>query len=87
MEESKLLNSKFRGAWFTMKRRCLVPSCENYKHYGGRGIGVELSWAVFQNFKNDMYESFLKHIEGYGKKETTLERNDVNGNYSKKNCT
>ena len=87
MTRCSSIDEKFKKAWSSMNRRCLVPSCAAYKNYGGRGIGVELSWAVFQNFKNDMYESFMKHIEDFGKKETTLERNDVNENYSRKNCT
>ena len=87
MTRCSSIDEKFKKAWSSMNRRCLVPSCAAYKNYGGRGIGIELSWVLFTNFENDMYESYLKHIEEYGKKETTLERNDVNENYSEKNCT
>ena len=34
-----------------------------------------------------MLESFLEHIEKYGLKETTIERNDYNGDYEPSNCT
>jgi hypothetical protein len=83
----KSVDIKFKSAWSSMKRRCLVSSCHAYKNYGGRGIGIEMSWFFLKNFEKDMYESFLKHIDEYGEKETTLERIDVNGNYSKENCT
>jgi len=34
-----------------------------------------------------MYESYLIHVEIHGKKNTTIERNDNNGNYSRENCS
>ena len=71
-----------------MKKRCYNKNEENYKHYGGRGIKVCDRWLnSFENFRDDMYESYLKHIEEFGEKETTLERIDVNGNYCPENCT
>lgn len=33
-----------------------------------------------------MYSSYLIHLDKFGKKETTLERIDNEGNYSKENC-
>lgn len=57
-----------------------------YNNYGGRGITYQESWKKFENFRDDMYESYLKHCEEYGEKDTTLDRIDVNGNYCKENC-
>lgn len=37
-------------------------------------------------FKDDMYESYLKHVEQYWEKDTTIERIDNNWNYCKENC-
>lgn len=67
-----------------MQNRCTSKAFHAYKRYGGRGIKVE--WASFEEFRDDMYESFLFHVKKHGLKNTTLERIDHNGNYSKKNC-
>ena len=70
-----------------MRSRCCNEKTEYFYHYGGRGIRVCDEWNEFINFKNDMYESYLKHADEFGEYETTLERMDVNGNYEKNNCT
>jgi hypothetical protein len=67
-----------------MKRRCESPTRKFYKDYGGRGISVE--WKSYHEFKKDMYESYLRHLSEFGKRNTTIERLDVNGNYCKNNC-
>lgn len=33
-----------------------------------------------------MYVSYLKHVDEFGEKNTTIDRIDVNGDYSKENC-
>jgi hypothetical protein len=33
-----------------------------------------------------MYESYIEHCNKYWEKDTTIDRIDVNGNYSKENC-
>jgi hypothetical protein len=69
-----------------MKKRCLLPTNGGYKNYGARGINVCERWLKFENFKEDMYESYLKHVEEFGEKNTSLDRIDVNGNYEPSNC-
>ncbi len=49
----------------------------NLEPYGGRGIGVDPDWQVFENFLADMGEP----PEGY-----SIERKDVNLGYCKSNC-
>lgn len=71
-------------AWFNMNARCNKPHSPPYKYYGGRGIKVE--WKSFDEFNGDMYDLFIKHCKKYGKVNTTLDRIDNNGNYSKENC-
>lgn len=63
--------------WKGMRQRCSNPNCEGYPQYGGRGIVVSEHWNNFLNFLNDMGEP----PEGL-----SLERVDVNGNYTKENC-
>lgn len=40
----------------------------------------------FEDFKRDMYESYLEHVEKFWIKQTTIDRIDVNWNYCKENC-
>lgn len=74
----------FYYKWASMKSRCNNPNTKGYKKYGGKGVCVE--WKSYQDFRADMYESYLRHVKNHGKKETTIDRVDPNGNYSKENC-
>jgi hypothetical protein len=67
-----------------MKTRCQNTTHSRYKYYGGKGIVVE--WKSYQEFKDDMYKSYNRHLKKYGHKQTTLDRVNVNGNYCKQNC-
>lgn len=64
--------------------RCTNKKSDSYISYGWRWIKCE--WSKFINFKNDMYESYIKHCELFWIKNTTIDRIDVNWNYSKNNC-
>jgi len=70
-------NSKIYRIWSNMMTRCGNPKASNYKYYGGRGISVDKRWHSFLSFYQDMGEC----PDGL-----TLDRIDVNGNYSKENC-
>lgn len=70
--------------WSTMQQRLINESHRAYKYYGGRGI--KCRWETYDDFKADMYLSFLEHAVEYGFKETQLDRIDSNGNYCKENC-
>jgi hypothetical protein len=79
--------TKFYKAWENMKRRCQNESRPDYKHYGGRGISIDIRWdESFEIFRDDMYESFTRHTSEHGDKNTTLDRIDPNGNYTPDNC-
>lgn len=77
--------TKFYKHWLNMVNRCTNPSTVNYKYYGGEGIKVCERWLDYDNFKEDMYESFEEHSKS--NKHTSLERLDHKGNYCPENCT
>lgn len=64
-------------SWQAMRTRCSNPNRKDYLHYGGRGIRVDPRWDTFANFLSDM---------GKRPPGQTLDRVDVNGNYSPTNC-
>lgn len=79
-------HTRFYHIWSHIFDRCYRPSTQAYKYYGARGIIICDRWHDFNNFKEDMYESYLDHVEKYGEKDTTIDRIDVNGNYEPSNC-
>lgn len=79
-----LSRTKFYSTFTNIKTRCCYKKSNRYQFYGGKGVVVE--WKNFSEFKNDMYKSYLAHLDKYGIINTTIDRKDINGNYSKKNC-
>lgn len=81
MRETKTLHGKSKSgafkSWSAMKRRCENCNVHNYGDYGGRGISYAPEWNEFTNFYEDMGD----RPEG-----ATLDRIDVNKDYSKENC-
>lgn len=71
--------------WCSMKSRCFNKTATEFEHYGGRGISVCDEWKdSFVAFRDWAYQN------GYDpdlpSKECTLDRIDVNGNYTPDNC-
>lgn len=79
-----LSKTRFYHVWKGMRQRCYREKNDNYMGYGGRGI--KILWDSFLEFKVDMYDSYKRHAEEHGEKNTTIDRIDTNGNYSKENC-
>lgn len=72
-----LSNHPVYDCWVAMKARCNKPHHPSYKHYGGRGIGVCKQWQSFDRFLADM---------GVPAPGLTLDRIDVDGDYSPSSC-
>lgn len=75
---------RFYNIYMTLRARCQNPNSHKYPWYGGRGI--ENTWNSFEEFRDDMYESYIKHTKEFGEKETSIDRINNNGSYSKENC-
>lgn len=82
----RMTNTKIHKAWGNMLNRCINPRSASYKEYGGRGIAVCAEWLVFEAFLEDMYESFLEHVNKYGEADTSLDRIDNDSGYYFANC-
>lgn len=78
--------TRFYNIWVNMKERVLNPKNTNYSKYGERGIGISEDWLRFERFRDDMYESYLKHSKDQGEIDTSIDRIDPDGNYEKDNC-
>jgi len=76
--------TSFYKRWANMLDRCNNPQSKGYDNYGDRGIKV--LWKSFEEFRDDMYESFLEHVKIYGIKNTSIDRINNDGGYSKGNC-
>ena len=74
--------TQFYRIWQGVKGRCKYRHIHpSYKH-----VNMCDRWLVFENFKDDMYESYLKHRQIYGEENTTIDRIDPHGDYEPSNC-
>ena len=78
------MNKKILDKRYWIQRRCYNKNLPNYKYRWWRGIKCEREY--FNDFKRDMYESYLEHVKEFWEKQTTLDRIDNDLNYCKENC-
>ncbi|HHY74261.1 MAG TPA: hypothetical protein GX497_13765 [Bacillus bacterium] len=81
-------NTSLYHKWEAMKSRCYNPNNIKYDIYGGRGIKVCNEWIEsFNNFYEwSLLSEYEEHIQKYGRKNTTLDRINCDGNYEPNNC-
>lgn len=72
-------HSRLYSIWSAMKCRCDNPNNQAFEHYGARGIAVCDEWQEYTNFRD------WAIANGYND-ELSIDRIDVNGNYSPDNC-
>jgi len=76
---------RFFTIWQWMVMRCNNTKSKTYERYWLEWI--KLLWNNIEEFKEDMYESYLEHVKVYWEKQTTIDRfPDQKGNYCKDNC-
>ena len=73
--------TRFNNIFRWIKARCNIKSHPSYKNYWWAWI--RCLWNSFEEFKNDMYDSYIKHVEKFWEKNTTIDRIDYNWNYCK----
>ncbi len=68
--------------WNSMRQRCYLKTCQNYKRYGAKGTVVCAGWSnSFKSFLEDMGMRPSTDNTRY-----TVERIDNNGHYSCGHC-
>ena len=72
-------NGKLYTVYVSMMSRCYCETSKSYELYGARGIRVCDRWNDISNFFTDMEDTYQVGL--------SLDREDVNSDYSPENCS
>lgn len=90
LSQDEILNNiHLYGIWRSMIARCENPKHCGYKWYGGKKpkpVTVCKEWHDYLTFRNQVWNDYIKHVEQYGREQTTIDRNNWDGNYEPSNC-
>ena len=76
--------TRFYRIYTAAKARCNNPNFAGYENYGGRGIKFE--FADFYEFRDALYDDYVKHVAEHGEVNTSIDRINNSEHYSPDNC-
>lgn len=79
-----MADTAFYKKYSDILNRCNNKNTQAYKNYWGRWI--KCLRKTFEEFRDDMYESYLEHCKQFWARQSTIDRIDVNWDYCKENC-
>ena len=77
--------TRFYIIYHSAEQRCNNQKCTQYRNYWMRWI--KMLWKSFEEFRNDMHQTYLEHCKKFWEKDTTIERINNDWSYCKDNCT
>lgn len=73
-------DTRLYNIWMQMKRRCRIPTHQDFHLYGGRGISVCPAWLEFKPFQDwALANGYQPHL--------TIDRDDNDRGYEPGNCS
>jgi len=77
-------DERFYSCFYNIKRR--TNPAHKYTEKDANYKWIKCLWNSFDEFKTDMYDSYIEHCEQYWIKNTTIDRIDSSWDYCKENC-